>query len=168
LKGDCEAESPYGEASQKSIQNYVSLLHLASACFTLAIGFGVSVDGINSTSRYFSMFIRSLTPEAVLEIVAKVRAGKHRQDVAAQYGVCVSCIHHIMAGRLWSRTTGLETKSRVPAKPRAKLAEADVLAILRRLRAGESQKDIASSYRLSSSTICDIANGGAWTHVQRP
>jgi len=51
---------------------------------------------------------------------------------------------------------------------RAKLKEADVVKILQRLRAGDSQTDIAFDYGVSKGTVYFISNGTTWKHVRRP
>jgi len=47
----------------------------------------------------------------------------------------------------------------------AKLTEAQVLEIKAKLAAGEKQKSIAAEYHVSNATICLIANGKNWVHV---
>lgn len=59
------------------------------------------------TRRHRLVRKRHLKPEQVLDIVARVRDGEHREDVAGRYGIGTSEVGHIMNGRAWSGVTGI-------------------------------------------------------------
>lgn len=47
----------------------------------------------------------------------------------------------------------------------ARLTPADVLAIVARVDAGESRKDVAIEYGVNASMVCHIVDGRKWRHV---
>jgi hypothetical protein len=49
---------------------------------------------------------------------------------------------------------------------RAKLTEADVVEIRRRLAAGESQRKIAASFGITQGPVCCIKTGRTWKHLK--
>jgi len=51
------------------------------------------------------------------------------------------------------------------AHARAKLSEADVKDILKRLAAGERQQTLADEYQVSRSNISRIKTGDTWAHL---
>ena len=54
------------------------------------------------------------------------------------------------------------------SRPRARLTEAEVTEIRRRVANGEYHRVIAADYRISRSRVTMIANGKAWRHVTPP
>jgi hypothetical protein len=57
------------------------------------------------------------------------------------------------------------TENRGSRNGRAKLTEADVTDIRRRLAAGEKQKDIAALYHIRQETVSFIKTGRYWSHL---
>lgn len=49
-----------------------------------------------------------LSREQVLQIVGLVRAGAHKQEVAARFDVSAMAVHYIMIGKRWAHETGIE------------------------------------------------------------
>lgn len=50
--------------------------------------------------------------------------------------------------------------------PRAKLTENDVIAIRHRYKRGETLRQLARCFYVSSSTISDVVNRRSWVHVK--
>jgi hypothetical protein len=48
-----------------------------------------------------------------------------------------------------------------------KLKESDVMEIIKRLNAGESQTAIAKDYRVNSSLVCNISQKRIWKNIPR-
>jgi len=58
------------------------------------------------------------------------------------------------------------TAPRGERHPLAKLTEADVIKIRRRLAAGEFQREIAADFGVSRSAVSVIATGRTWSHLR--
>ena len=109
-----------------------------------------------------------LTRDQVLEIVRRCEAGERYGSVARDFPVGRDQVSSIMRGESWAHVTGIEgpaTPLRGEDKPEAKLTEADVLEILRRHKAGETQTHIARDYPVNQSAISKIVRGIRWSHV---
>lgn len=67
------------------------------------------------------------------------------------------------------RSKGRSGRTSLPGSqnPIAKLNECEVADILSALAAGERGSSIARRYRVSHTSICDIASGRSWKHVSR-
>ena len=109
-----------------------------------------------------------LTADDVLEIVRRYRAGETQTSIARDFPVQQNQISYIVRGDAWAHVTGIE---RDPGRPRgeqiqsSKLTKADVLEIVRRHEAGETQTSIASDFPVNQSQVSKIVRGAAWTHV---
>jgi uncharacterized protein (DUF433 family) len=120
-----------------------------------------------------------LDDERVREIVRAVRAGKAQRTVAQDFGVNFVTVNHIMRGRQWTHVTSKMPEFHLPydrnaGRPRgeaardAKLTAADVVTILNRLSAGESNVALAAAFGVHETTISSIKLGITWRHVPRP
>jgi uncharacterized protein (DUF433 family) len=109
-----------------------------------------------------------LTRGQVLEIVRRCQAGERYDRVARDLPVGKSQVARIMRGEAWAHVTGIESG---PGRPRgednetAKLTEAEVLEIVRRYDAGETQMSIARDFPVSQSAVSKILRGENWGHV---
>jgi uncharacterized protein (DUF433 family) len=109
-----------------------------------------------------------LTRRRVLEIVRRCEAGERYSRVACDFPVGKGQVARIMRGEAWAHVTGIEGG---PGRPRgeenetAKLTEVDVLEIVRRYEAGETQMSIASDFPVSQSAVSMIVTGENWAHV---
>jgi hypothetical protein len=109
-----------------------------------------------------------LTRDQVLEIVRRCRAGERYSTVARDFPVEKRQVARIMRGGAWAHVTGIESG---PGRPRgekvesAKLTRADVLEIVRRYDAGETQMSIACAFPVSQSAVSKIVRGENWGHV---
>lgn len=117
-----------------------------------------------------------LDDETVRRIVARVQGGESQRSVARSLGVSQPTIFRIMTGETWSHVTRtiptfargydpLAGQPRGEANNRAKLSRRKVLAVRRRLRAGETVAAIAARYRMSLTAIGSIKRGQTWKHV---
>jgi hypothetical protein len=109
-----------------------------------------------------------LTRTQVLEIVRRCEAGERFREVARDFPVGKSQVERIMRGEAWAHVTGIEDG---PGRPRgeqvesAKLTRADVLEIVRRYEAGETQMSIACDFPVGQSAVSKILRGETWGHV---
>jgi uncharacterized protein (DUF433 family) len=109
-----------------------------------------------------------LTRRQVLEIVRRCQAGERYGTVARDFPVGKSQVARIMRGGAWAHVTGIESG---PGRPRgedfesAKLTRTDVLEIVRRYDAGETQMSIARDFPVSQSAVSKIVRGENWGHV---
>lgn len=87
----------------------------------------------------------------------------HRCDTPA----CVNP-EHLFLGTAKDNSDDRDAKGRTLRGERcsqARLTTAAVVDIRRRIAAGEMQTDIARSYGISKSLVCDINKGRRWRHV---
>jgi uncharacterized protein (DUF433 family) len=109
-----------------------------------------------------------LTRDEVLEIVRRCEAGERYDRVARDFPVGKGQVARIMRGGAWAHVTGIESG---PGRPRgeeietAKLTRSDVLEIVRRYNAGETQMSIARDFSVSQSAVSMIVRGENWGHV---
>lgn len=109
-----------------------------------------------------------LTRSQVLEIVRRCEAGEPSRRVARDFPVATRQVQSIMRGDAWAHVTGIQSG---PGPPRgeevqgSKLTKADVLEIVRRHEAGETQTSIASDFPVNQSQVSKILRGDSWTHV---
>jgi hypothetical protein len=80
---------------------------------------------------------------------------------------CCNTDHHFLdthAGNM-ADMVAKDRQQKGEKHSRAKLTEADVIEIRRRLAAGEVQRALAEAFGIGSSTVGRIKTGKAWTHV---
>ena len=121
-----------------------------------------------------------LTSEQVLEIVARCRAGESYRAIARSYPVSSATVCEIVAGRVWSRITGIPPRPkgafanppypkgafpRGESHPLVKLTAAQVLEVVERRGAGETCSSIASSLGIANMTVSSIMRGYSWRHL---
>ena len=109
-----------------------------------------------------------LTRSQVLEIVRRCRAGEPPVSVARDFPVNKYQVNVIMRGGSWSHLTGIKRGKgylRGEDAANAKLTEADVLEIVRRYEAGETQTSIARDFPVKRNQVSQIVIGKAWVHV---
>ncbi len=109
-----------------------------------------------------------LTRPQVLEIVRRCEAGELYGSVARDFPVSRGHVSSIMRGECWVHVTGIEGQTkryRGEDVASAKLTEADVLEIVRRYNAGETQTRIARDFPVQQSQISKILRGKSWVHV---
>jgi hypothetical protein len=78
--------------------------------------------------------------------------------------------NHLFLGTTADNTQDMMKKGRGKnvgeSHARAKLTEADVIEIRKRLANGERHKDIGDLYGVDSTTICNINTGKRWKHLK--
>lgn len=108
----------------------------------------------NAASRF--------TLEQVVAMREDATNGMTHEAIAEKYGAASrSVVTLIVSGKSWRRAPG-------PIKTyfkRAKLTEADVVAIRYRSAAGESRKSVALAFGVSMPTISNIVNRDTWRDV---
>lgn len=127
--------------------------------------------GLRGPQPYGEMVKTSrLTEAQVVEIRALLAAGELQQVIADRYNVTQSLVSMINRGKIW-RHMGDPT-AHLPSGPlrgeqskSARLTERDVIEIRRMLAEGVFQKEIASRFAVSQSTISLIRMGKVWAHV---
>jgi hypothetical protein len=85
-----------------------------------------------------------------------------------------ACVNpdHLFLGTRAENLSDMTSKGRRAAligdrAPGRKLCEAQVAAILSRLRSGERRSDVARAYGVSWDAVGDIAKGRSWSHLPR-
>ncbi len=109
-----------------------------------------------------------LTEERVLEIRRRLATGERKSMIARDFGVHINTIDRIRAGTTWRTVLDGPIPSRPVRGSRhhaAKLTEADVLTIRRRLSQGERGLDLAKEYGVENSTIWRIKVRRVWRHI---
>lgn len=111
-----------------------------------------------------------LTSADVQRIRALYAAGVRQRVIAAEFGVGQGHISRIVLGKEWARQGDpirrAASRRRGTEHPHAKLTDASVRDIKRRLQRGESQVSIARRYSVSQPLIGYIAKGKAWRHIK--
>ena len=105
-----------------------------------------------------------LTEEQVVDILRSIESGR---TLARCYGVNRDTISNIRRGKAWGATTKDaiqpgRNQNRGEKNPRARITESDVRDIR---QSAASNKTLASRYRLSPVTICNIRARRTWQHV---
>ena len=75
---------------------------------------------------------------------------------------------HLFLGTKADNNADRDAKGRCAKGERSgnsKLTTSDVIAIRRRVAAGERQKDLAKEFSVPTSAICNICNRKRWAHV---
>ena len=115
-----------------------------------------------------------LDDEAVRDIQRRVAGGESQRSVARRYKVAQPTIFRIIGGRSWQHVTrGNVTRPPRPfagmrhgsAHRSAKLTEADVPEVRRRLAAGERTSDVARAFGVGFTAVDAIKRGTTWKHV---
>jgi uncharacterized protein (DUF433 family) len=110
-----------------------------------------------------------LTRRHVLEIVRRCEAGERFGRVARDFPVGKGQVARIMRGEAWTHVTGIEGGTGRPRRgeeiEEAKLTRSDVLEIVRRYNAGETQTSIARDFPVGQSEVSKILRGERWVHV---
>lgn len=119
-----------------------------------------------------------LTKGAVADIRAGYVAGATRKALAEIHAVGEGAIASVLDGTTWQHVTrgdGLQSAINAVAlghrthrgsdRGGAKLNEAYVLEIRRRVAAGERQSVLATEFGVSGALIGHVVNGRAWKHV---
>lgn len=80
---------------------------------------------------------------------------------------------HLFSGTHDSNSQDMVEKNRASrligeTNPSVKLTESQVVEIIRRLSNGESQKDLASEYKVTKVCIHAIKHNKTWQHLPRP
>lgn len=128
--------------------------------------------GINNPSS-------KLCDDDILAIRQRIKQGDYYTDIAHDYGVSGTVIRNIAIGKIWSHVCGYEVppeellmlniqkRAELPKKvlPRAKITGDDVISIRARLSNGDSVKDIARDYNLTTTSIYNIRHRNTWAHV---
>ena len=109
-----------------------------------------------------------LTRSQVQEIAQRCEAGEAYDSVARDFPVGPKQVGRIGRGEAWAHVTGIKRRKgrrRGEDAPSAKLTEADVLEIVSRYRAGQTQTRIARDFPVHSSQISNIVRRVASGHV---
>lgn len=110
-----------------------------------------------------------LTEQQVRDIHARAAKGESRLDLAVEFGVTPLTILNITRCRKWKHLNLAPVISnRGSSTHTAKLTEADIPTISRRLQEGESIGEVARAYKVGRTTISKIKRGMTWKHVPRP
>jgi Mor family transcriptional regulator len=107
----------------------------------------------------------------VAEIKLELARGTGQRVLAGRYGVSTAVICDIAHGRRWADVPwpqGYGPRAVRRGHYRAKLDAAKVAEIKLELARGTGQSVLARRYRVSSVTICGIAQGKQWAHVPWP
>jgi Mor family transcriptional regulator len=144
----------------------------------LAEDFGVSLTTIGNvinrlcahTSAKAGVYTGAkLTASQVTEARQRVGAGESCEVMAAEFGVQPVVLRKAVYGHTWQEVPGSLEPPGTPRGERngaSKLTEKEVLDILQRVAAGESQGAMARKYGLSRSTVSRIVNGERWAHLR--
>ena len=110
-----------------------------------------------------------LTARQIDEILA---SRETNSDLARRLGVDHRTVSQVRLKRTWALTGGERQDDPVAAlshkgseHPMAKLTEKDIPDIRRRLKAGESTKEVGDMYGVTRQLINLIRKGAAWAHV---
>lgn len=99
-----------------------------------------------------------LTQKQVDEIRAAVAAGETQYSVATRFGVTQPTVSRIASGK--ARTVRWVEEAAMPARqPRAPLTQDEILAIRKRIYAGEPHAAIAGDYGVVRETVTSVAKG---------
>lgn len=108
-----------------------------------------------------------LTEPDVLEIATRLAGDETHATIAADYGVSRAAVSYIARGESWAWLTGVESEEKRDLRGEnsgnSKLAESDVLEIVNRMGAGETQAEIAADYGVCKQTVNSIATGNTWS-----
>lgn len=82
---------------------------------------------------------------------------------------CINPDHLVLGGQTENMADMVERGRSLPGErqPNAKLTDAQVVAILDRLKSGETQRSLSTEYGVSHTTIYEIAHNKRWTHIPR-
>ncbi len=111
-----------------------------------------------------------LNEEKVTEIRARLAAGESVKAVATAFGVSWMTVSRIRRAIRWTHVASTaipfeRAPHRGSSHHAAKLTEADVLTIRRRLSQGERGLDLAKEYGVTGSTISRIKVRRDWRHI---
>lgn len=98
------------------------------------------------------------------EIARRWKQGERQTALAKELRLSKSLVNQIVRGGCWSHVTGIREPVRDFA---ARLTEAQVRVVLRRLHAGATQISLAKKFSVCRSTINHIALGTTWKHLHR-
>jgi uncharacterized protein (DUF433 family) len=94
--------------------------------------------------------------------------GERFSRVARDFPVGKGQVARILRGAAWAHVTGIESGAGRPRGEEvesAKLTRRDVLEIVRRYNAGETQTSIARDFPVSQSAVSKIVRSENWAHV---
>lgn len=108
-----------------------------------------------------------LTDDDVREVRRRLAAGELQRAIAAEMGISQTSVSKVQRGVRWAHVEGpCWARSGVgEGNGAAKLTEAKVVEIRRRLAAGEFQRVIASDMGVVQSLISQIKRGRIWAHL---
>ncbi len=112
-----------------------------------------------------------LSNSDVTEIVKRLHDGESCMAISKDYNVGDGAINDIMAGRRWSKITGIKKGDfiayvcRGEDSPNTNLTESNVSEIRILIYMGGSSRVIAREYNTSKTAILNIKNGKTWSHV---
>lgn len=119
-----------------------------------------------------------LTSEQVLAIAARLTAGEQPKTIGDAYGLSPGVVCNIRLGKAWSHLTGAtkqqplggdryysRNQARGEQQGKARMTNAQVLDVKRRLNAGEGPMDVARAYDVPHSIIYFIKYGRTWGHT---
>lgn len=108
----------------------------------------------------------------VLRIRERYANGEYASDLAAEHGFTQQALQKLVNGASWKHVAIIEKRARQGPKGArhglAKLDDAKVLEVKRRLASGEIGEAIAKDLGVSGSAITCIKTGRTWTHVKWP
>jgi transposase len=113
-----------------------------------------------------------LTTEQILEIRYSFKLGLSPNLIAKQFNISARTVYAVIHGRTWKHLELRDISEHRLLTPagekngRATLTEEKVLAIRKRLEAGETCKNICIDYGVSRSLISNIKHNRLWAHIQ--
>jgi hypothetical protein len=124
------------------------------------------------------MAARKLTEADVVEILARYAHGESLASIAQAFGIANGYYICEIAGRKHWAHVEISPKIEKLRRRRyqhhrgethslAKLTDADVRAILRRLGEGERVNSLAREFDVSRAAVQAIKDGTAWQHIER-
>ena len=109
-----------------------------------------------------------LTNDQVLEIVKLYNQGNSSKDIGNLFGIDRHHVLVIIRGEAWSHITGIKTPPlNLKSTAQSKLTEAQANEIIKRVKQGEMQKDLAVEFCISRPSVCSLVKGDTWKHLKR-
>ena len=114
-----------------------------------------------------------LTETDVIAILNAWIAGESPYAIAPRFGVHMTLVHQIVAGKIWTHVPGMpgaptldQIRSRGPVVRWNSTLDAETaVAIMKRLVTGENGNAIAREFGVSQNTIFKIRHGKSWAHL---
>ena len=108
----------------------------------------------------------SLSEDDVLQITDRIKSGETFSNIAKDFSTSRYSIANINTGKNWGWLTGATKESPMLVKKnRKKLSNIDVKFIRHWSKFGHRNIDIAKSFKVSPTTICEVVSGRTWSNA---